>query len=64
VALGSKTGFPLWVAEKARIRAFFFRAQHFCFFFFALLRSFFAFTLASAKARKKRRRPPLNESEL
>jgi hypothetical protein len=44
VALGSKTGFPLWVAEKAQIRAFFFRDRRFRFFsrffFFALSRYF------------------------
>ncbi len=44
-ALCSETEFPLWGEEKARIRAFFFRAH--CFgvfsrsFFFALSRSFF-----------------------
>ncbi len=62
-ALSSETGFPLWVEEKARIHAFFFRARRFRFFsrsfFFALSRSFFRFALASTKARKKRRRPPL-----
>jgi hypothetical protein len=30
--LGSKTGFPLWVGEKARIRTFFFCARRFRFF--------------------------------
>jgi hypothetical protein len=51
--LGSETGFLLWVEEKARIRAFFFRARRFRFFsrsfFFALSHSFFRFALASAK---------------
>jgi hypothetical protein len=37
VALGSKTGFPLWVAEKARIRAFFFGTRRFRF-----VRAFFS----------------------
>jgi hypothetical protein len=41
VALGSKTGFPLWVGEKARIRAFFPSRSALSlfsrFFFFALL---------------------------
>jgi hypothetical protein len=63
VALGSKTRFPVWVGEKARIRAFLLSRSalslFFALFFFALLRSYFAFALASAKARKKRRRPPL-----
>ncbi len=31
-ALGSETGFPLWVEEKAQIHAFFFRAWRFRFF--------------------------------
>jgi hypothetical protein len=52
-ALGFETGFPLWGEDKARIRAFFFRAWRFRFFsgfiFFALSRSFFGFALASAK---------------
>jgi hypothetical protein len=56
--LGSETGFPLWVEEKARIRAFFLSRSALS-LFFALSCSFFRFALASAKARKKRRRPPL-----
>jgi hypothetical protein len=55
--LGSETGFSLWGEEKARIRAFFFRARRFRFFsrsfFFALSRSYFGFALAGAKAQKR-----------
>jgi hypothetical protein len=54
VALGSKTGFPLWGEKKREFALFFFRARRFRFFsrffFFALSRSYFAFALASAKA--------------
>jgi hypothetical protein len=56
-ALGSETGFLLWGEEKARFRAFFLSRSalsiFYVLFFFALLRSFFGFALASAKARKK-----------
>jgi hypothetical protein len=51
-ALGSETGFLLWGEEKARIRAFFLSRSALS-LFFALLRSFFGFALASAKARKR-----------
>ncbi len=55
--------FHFGLRKKCEFALFFFRAQRFRFFsrsfFFALSRSFFRFALASAKARKKRRRPPL-----
>ncbi len=64
--MGSETGFPLWVEEKARIRAFFLSRSALSLFFalfflraFALFFSLRARERESAKARKKRRRPPL-----
>ncbi len=64
--MGSETGFPLWVEEKARIRAIFLSRSALSLFFalfvlraFALFFSLRARERKSAKARKKRRRPPL-----
>ncbi len=58
-----KTGHPLWVEEKARIRAFFFHARRFH-FFRALFSSrfqalFFASRSRARKREKSSRRPPL-----
>ncbi len=52
--------------KSANSRSFFCsrRFQFFRTLFFALLRSFFGFVLASAKARKKRRRPTLLQRPL
>jgi hypothetical protein len=61
------SGFGLWnqcvatKGRKARIRAFSFALGAFA--FFALLRALFCIALASAKARKKRGRPPLSECQ-
>ncbi len=57
-AIGFGTGFSVFAAKggkKARIRATFFRLQHFaflCSFFLCAQALFFAFTLASTKAQK------------
>jgi hypothetical protein len=51
--LGSETGFPLWVEEKARIRAFFLSRSalslFFALFFLHAFALFFRFALTSAK---------------
>jgi hypothetical protein len=54
--LGSETGLPLWVEEKARIRFFFFRAQRFRFFlrfFFFALSRFFSLRARERESAKK-----------
>ena len=65
-ALGSETGFSLWGEEKREYALFFFRARRFRFFssHFRALFWLRARERESAKARKKRRRPPLRDMDI
>jgi hypothetical protein len=59
VALGSKTGFPLWVGEKARIRAFFLsRSALSLFFALFFLRAFALLFCLRARERESAKKAP------
>jgi hypothetical protein len=57
--LGSETGFPLWVKEKARIRAFFLsRSALSLFFALFFLRAFALFFSLRARERECAKKAP------